>query len=134
MSMVKVKASELTGEALDWAVAKALRFTAKKSAYGTYYWHCEEFHQPYWYNGPMESYKPSTDWNQGGPLMALISGLKRKFGGWEVKVHTDGGEFLGEGRGETQLIAVCRAIVASTLGRYGREVEVPHELVGVDCD
>lgn len=66
--IVKVKTSELSGVQLDYAVAKALGFTMKKSAYGTDNWHSEDF-GPCWYNGRVEGYRPSTNWIQCGQLM-----------------------------------------------------------------
>lgn len=143
-TMVKVKTAELTGAALNWAVAQVLGFTVKKSAYDTDFWHCEELCQPYWYNGPVEDYKPSSDWSHGGPLVDALM----KTGKWEVVQSVTAGEVAVQNynsecvpvdgkdwdadilyfSSKSLLIAFCRAFVAS---ERGEEVEVPQDLVEV---
>jgi hypothetical protein len=93
-----MKTNELTGAALDWAVAK-----------------CEvgadfigEIDDPHFY---------STDWAQGGAIIeregiALIPGWTAERPGFSAD-------------GETALIAAMRCYVASKLGD---EVEIPSEL------
>jgi hypothetical protein len=51
---VKLKANELTGAALDWAVAK-----------------CEGMvpNTPFIASNKEYTFKPSTDWAQGGPII-----------------------------------------------------------------
>jgi hypothetical protein len=82
-----MKTSELTGAALDWAVAKCegLRFEEWET-WGNY----------------------STDWAQGGPIIeregiALLPPELAEMPGYE-------------GRGETLLIAAMRCYVTSKLG------------------
>ncbi len=122
---MKIKTSELTNTALDWAVAK-----------------CEVVEVEYINDGitrcllqvsPFTGrYSPSTNWAQGGPLIEREEiGLKRnapcsKGREWEaspsILAKGAGGKF---GYGLTPLIAAMRCYVASKLGD---EVEVPEEL------
>lgn len=106
--MKKIKTSELTGAALDWAVAKCDydELSAKNiqyPQYATYY----------------PKISPSTDWAQGGPIIerekigALFNGFN-----WFIPNTTI--------QGKTPLIAAMRCYVAS---KFGDEVEIPEELV-----
>lgn len=105
--MLEMKTSELTGVALDWAVAK-----------------CE--HE----NLYMEPY--STNWAQGGPIIEREKiGLHCGDGTWGV----DNGVWeashpkcLYVERGATPLIAAMRVYVASQLGE---EIELPEGLTNV---
>ena len=125
-----MKTSELTGAALDWAVAKCEGFTdydhatetmlAPRKAYGRV---------------NLDEYSYSTDWGQGGPIIereriflkpSKLSPTTSKRTSWgahgfykytEQKVHR---------HGDTPLIAAMRCYVASKLGD---EVEIPEELV-----
>lgn len=115
-----MKTSELTGAALDWAVAK-----------------CEGLET--WQDssqillvGDDEPYRPSTDWAQAGPLIEreLIS-VSREFASsrvewaaWTPAPIRDDAEAFGYG--PTPLIAAMRCYVASKLGD---EVDVPEELL-----
>lgn len=101
-----MKTSELTGVALDWAVAKAI---------GEY--------------KPVAVPKYSSDWAQGGPIIE-----REKIDlSWDVELaHKDGRwraelDVMYESKGQTPLIAAMRCYVASKLGD---EVEVPDELLG----
>jgi hypothetical protein len=113
-----MKTSELTGAALDWAVAKCEGWetvTAKDNT-GEHLWlmkgdkdmnpkHC----------------RFSTNWAQGGPI------IEREFIWLEINegqcyAHKNGLDFY---EGETPLIAAMRCYVAS---KMGDEVEVPDEL------
>lgn len=103
---MKIKTSELTGAALDWAVgmAEGLDYPADSEEFGCY--------------------EPSSDWSQGGPLID-------KHDVQILKFHGETMAGIGEGLvdyypGSTRLIAACRAIVASKLGD---EVDVPEELL-----
>lgn len=104
-----VKVSELTGAALDWAVAKC------GGAVGE--------------NDRLPWYSPSTNWAQGGPLIESIKGFK--FKQWleskpetccEAHIHNYEGDWIQFG--PTPLIAAMRCYVASKLGDT---VEVPDE-------
>ena len=123
-----MKTSELTGVALDWAVAKCegVEFELDDGAMviGTRYeansaddnYGCEFD----------ETYNPSTDWQQGGPI---IEREKIKLG-WVVdhwvaqKDFNYNKSFYGRDP-HHPLIAAMRCYVASKLGD---EVEIPNEL------
>jgi hypothetical protein len=113
---MKLKTDELTGAALDWAVAK-----------------CEGqvYHGPAWT-------KYSTDWAQGGPIIererisvmlsfkgSYAEGSNAKPSGWCARKYQYG--VLNEplSYGPTPLVAAMRCYVASKLGD---EVEIPEEL------
>jgi len=102
-----MKTSELTGAALNWAVAKCEGKTKnplRDSHYGVY--------------------APSTNWAQGGPIIEREGiDLKRITGAlWDA--HSNNVSFYEDG--PTPLIAAMRCLVASKLGD---EVEIPKELV-----
>ena len=126
-----MKTSELTGVALDWAVAKC------------------EGHDAHVYGGIVRTtmlkvFGPechySTDWSQGGPIIE-----REKIGVWWATHYVDdeGIEYgnhwyaemgctddnadkpYGIFTGPTPLIAAMRCYVASKLGD---EVEIPEEL------
>jgi hypothetical protein len=114
-----MKTNELTGLALDWAVAK-----------------CEGVEL---YSGPRDNnpaykanwvrrkhgdlYQPSTDWSQGGPIIER-EGISIEYAAdpekWCACIMAD-----QEVYGPTPLIAAMRCYVASKLGD---EVEIPEEL------
>ena len=105
--MTKIKTSELQGAALDWAVARACNY---------------EFND-HWF-------KPSTNWNQGGPLILQYGASldRESCDDWGSVILVDRGDGIpswGVMIGPTPLIAACRAIVAAKLGD---EVDVPEEL------
>jgi hypothetical protein len=99
---MKIKTSELTGAALDWAVAE-----------------CENV---YCFDG---SYTPSTNWSQGGPIIERewidLHCVNDSL--WEAECPAPGG--LAMQNGPTPLIAAMRCYVASKLGD---EVEIPEEI------
>lgn len=107
-----MKVANLSGAALDWAVAKCegIYFTVQgngelKAVYREYYPHL-------W-----ENYSPTTDWSQGGPIIERegISILPLEDGGWTAAT----GELYVEDdnpRNPTPLIAAMRCYVASKLG------------------
>ena len=113
---MKIKTSELTGAALDWAVAK-----------------CEG--EPVRYDGEIvryapgqfsdeEPYNPSTNWSQGGPIIEREEiGFFQKHDEGYAQAAKPGAEFVR--RGPTPLIAAMRCLVSS---RLGDEVDVPEEL------
>ena len=103
-----MKTSELTGAALDWAVAKCEGFVDRLDLTPWEFLRYREDH----------NYEPSTDWAQGGPIIERESmGVFPLEKGWAA----------GFQNGSTPLIAAMRCYVASKLGD---EVEVPNELKG----
>jgi hypothetical protein len=104
-----LKTSELTGAALDWAVAKCTGMTWDVALSGHY------------------TYKPSTDWAQGGPIIEReqidIQCFPRRSGGhiWRTW-YCDG---------PAPLIAAMRCYVGSKLGD---EVDVPLECLIYETD
>lgn len=96
--------SELTGAALDWAVAKCEGRTTLE--------------MPEWW----ASYRYSTNWAHGGPI------VERE----KITLEWTGEDWMGYIRhdeeffGPTPLIAAMRCYVASCLGD---EVEIPQQLL-----
>jgi hypothetical protein len=103
-----MKTSELTGAALDWAVA---RCEGRRHTDFGWWW---------------DNYHPSTDWAQAGPI------IEREGFGFEFNPEEE--EFIAfyptkqgspEGIGKTHLIAAMRCYVASKLGD---KVKIPNEV------
>jgi hypothetical protein len=119
-----MKTSELTGAALDWAVATALGRGPKYNmeSHGRTW-------RGWWLAAPGHEYEPmprySTNWAQGGPIIDRehISTTYVYWGEWEA--WDDKTMPPPKYRGPTALIAGMRCYVASELGE---EVEVPDEL------
>lgn len=120
-----IKTSELTGTALDWAVAKAT---------GTRVFLDREYKQTRWrvldadlvdmgVDGSAEL-NYSTNWSQGGPIIERERIELHNAVGGEWAAHA---EFQIYGIGPTPLIAAMRCYVASKLGD---EVDVPWQLAG----
>jgi len=123
---MKIKTSELSGAALDWAVAKCegRNITLMRNTNGTL------FKQPVWADG-IEQCNYSNFWAQGGPIIerefiALDFGHPwRAFTQVEEAVGDDIVPVNVDAYGPTPLIAAMRCYVSSKLGD---EVEVPEEL------
>ena len=117
-----MKTSELTGAALDWAVAKCegerIKWDADEEAF--IYYDREE--------GGDRTWSPSTDWAQGGPSIER-EGITVSYGspvvGLEWMACDRGSTHIQHG--PTYLIAAMRCYVASKLGDT---VDVPAELTG----
>lgn len=125
---VEVKTPDLSGAALDWAVAKAEGVSV--DIRGQVHPIGSPFRgSKYLAIGDMGlGFNPSADWRQGGPLIEkykldIGAPLENKNGPWNAA--TEWGHPLGY-KGCTPLIAACRAIVASVLGEA---VSVPKELL-----
>jgi len=112
---MRMKTSELTGAALDWAVAK-----------------CEgyEIIKMHAFEGDIKchgwighSYSPSTNWAHGGPIIEreMIELVPQTPALWDAMYKTQ----HIPNDGPTPLIAAMRCYVASVLGD---EVEIPEEL------
>ena len=99
-----MKTSELTGAALDWAVAKC-DFISVRNGFDD---NCPEY---------------STDWSQGGPI---IERERTEFDFNEDTQMFHAYDGVHGGVGQTHLIAAMRCYVASKLGG---EVEIPNELM-----
>lgn len=101
-----MKTSELTGTALDWAVAKCEGLPVSRL---------------HWSNRFLDAYEYSIEWSKGGPIIEResINLVKMHGHGW----HADCGKVA---TGPTPLIAAMRCYVASKLGD---EVEIPEELL-----
>ena len=109
--MAKVKTSELTGAALDWAVAKC-----GGGAKDLMLW--LDAHALY------DMYQYSTDWAQGGPIIER-EGIDVMFEGPEWYAYIRWEDKTLQHDGPTPLIAAMRCYVASKLGDT---IELPEEL------
>ena len=143
--LVEVKTAELTGPALDWAVANATeawefahewfptmtldpRFIGVRNvAVDGCVW--LEPRNPF--RQDPQPFRPSTDWAQGGPLADkykpdLQTTAKGEFSAY-LNNDTACPDPLIFQSGPTYLVALCRVVVAAKLGDV---VSVPSELVG----
>jgi hypothetical protein len=112
--------SELTGAALDWAVAKCERLSVR--------WDTDEDAFIYFdrEEGANREWSPSTNWAQGGPIIEReripIGPQFKQWWAGRCDVMDDD----NNGRtGATPLIAAMRCYVASKLGDT---VDIPEEL------
>ena len=111
---MKIKTSELTGAALDWAVAK---YADKHVSIGDIHW---------------RNYSPSTNWAQGGPIIERERIEIQKGNPLYFPKGNERGDYYeplwiaGKMHGSTPLIAAMRCLVASKLGD---KIEVPDELL-----
>lgn len=107
-----MKTSELTGDALDWAVVRA-----------NYEINFEEV----WLNW-REDCRYSTDWAEAGPIIERARIGVEPWGGdafWVAMTYSETGMTLQKKFGSKPLIAAMRCYVAS---RLGDDVEIPEEL------
>ena len=116
---MKIKTNELTGAALDWAVAKC-------EIYPMGIWYDED-ELPMIRDDEVPEYKPSIEWAQGGPIIEREGLLVRpsftdERGKWTSILWASASFFES---GPTPLIAAMRCYVASKLGD---EIEIPTEL------
>jgi hypothetical protein len=124
MTLIEVKTADLTGAALDWAVAECLKPSIKhpeRFSIGTFGpLFSRGYKYPCWAG---RKYAPSADWKEGGPI------IEREF----LDVWRNGFEWVSRlgrqsealFRGPTPLIAAMRCYVAS---KKGDVVMVPAEL------
>ena len=126
---MKIKTNELSGAALDWAVAKCEGYAPVFSRHYVTPSHAED---PKKVCIPAQSwvqpFEPSTNWAQGGPIIEreriLLQpeiGKENAGNAWSAISLTGCVSY-----GPTPLIAAIRCYVASKLGD---EVEVPDELI-----
>ena len=118
-----MKTSELTGAALDWAVAKCEGGTGFWYDSIATYWITIDGKDRALSKGWAQSYQPSTDWKQGGPIIEREEiSVNWANGQWEAHTVTDDDNFDQIEYGPTPLIAAMRCYVASKLGD---DVDVP---------
>lgn len=117
---MKIKINKLTGDALNWAVAK-----------------CEgvEFTYENFPRHELLVYQYTNDWSLGGPIIerekielkSWIGTMGVKEGTWVAEVQHEDKIFDGlmrsEGQGTTPLIAAMRCYVASK--HFTNEIDVP---------
>lgn len=149
MAMVSVRIRDLSGAALDWAVAKCEGYRVRRNPFsGTAY---DDFEHFYWVDdhdgeevirdlgwirpGYQSDYSPSTKWHQGGPIIEREGIDIFRFNGNET-VWTAGIFRKDKGKehrhaieedGPTPLIAAMRCYVASKAD--GDSVMIPEELI-----
>ena len=131
---MKIKTSELTGAALDWAVAKCEGHPKAIDSSGL--------------DGPLVmcgfvqvhlyserkgqewvAYLPTSNWAQGGPIIEreeidtyCHESPKSGCGWWVAEITGT----QAKGKGSTPLIAAMRCLVCAKLGD---EIDIPEELV-----
>ncbi|AIR90476.1 phage protein NinX family protein [Pseudomonas cremoricolorata] len=125
---ISVRASNLTGAALDWAVAQAENVETSWR-YGRELVKVHDRHGIELIESIRSVYAPSTNWAQGGPL------IDKHRGGFQWNANMGGSDtcyWAGPGNttrwhyGPTALVAFCRSLVESKLGSH---VQVPKELM-----
>ncbi|MCG3462723.1 DUF2591 domain-containing protein [Xenorhabdus bovienii] len=125
---MKIKTSELTGRALDWAVARTVGYESIKISPKT-----KDILVGY-IDRPI-TYSPTLNWGQIPALLidyriAIIPERLSDTGGsdgWYARFYLDGGKQYTTDVCECPQIAICRAVVAAQLGD---EIDIPDELVG----
>lgn len=131
-----MKTSELTGAALDWAVALAEGYTSDIRLNKYKQW--EDLGRTQLYDDDYTYWSPSTDWAQGGPIIERENITVRKtwVGGeprigqdaWKADIAFHNGVLVAGAwfdYGPTALVAAMRCYVASKLGG---EIGIPEEL------
>ena len=118
-----MKTSELTGAALDWAVAKCEGFGDSPRSMEIFMYQ----------QSRGMGYCYSTDWSRGGPIIEREwINIEKRINEmhWTASVIYEDKEHDGferaEAKGDTPLIAAMRCYVATKLGD---EVEIPEELM-----
>ena len=124
---MKLKTSELTGAALDWAVAKCEDIHVSMARGGWFVFDSDAFseYRNDYNDDKLQSFKPSTNWAQGGLIIEREEiSLDRVTSALWVATRIEGSS-VSESDGPTPLVAAMRCYVASQLGD---EVDVPEEL------
>jgi hypothetical protein len=118
---MELKTSELTGSALDWAVAKcegfnATQYESKRLAI----LHRRDDAQP-------RAFVPSSDWSQGGPIIERerITLECTSDTGWFTAEFRSNDKNRFPAYGPSPLVAAMRCYIASKLGDT---VTIPDEL------
>lgn len=125
------KTNELTGLALDWAIAKCEGGAGLCTTPWRTWWIKIDGEERALSKGWAQSFNPSTDWSQGGPIIERESihtyTVFAPHGpSWCADVRDSKGNIKHWKHGPTALIAAMRCYVASKLGD---EVDVPKELL-----
>ena len=120
-----MKTSELTGAALDWAVAKCEGVSVEISIGGWWVFDSSAFPKfiDSYNDGKWQAFHPSICWAQGGPIIEqekieIFIRDEMWFAYSSLSVPQDF-------HGDTPLIAAMRCYVAS---QFGDEIDVPDEL------
>jgi len=119
---MQIKTQDLTGPALNWAVAEALGYQPR--VYST-----QSIRAELPTGGVIAPFMPGFRWDQGGPIieregLSIIHVGDDWLDAW--KARKGDGHWKGEYKhGPTPLIAAMRCFVAS---RLGDAVEVPEAL------
>lgn len=133
---MKVKTKELTGAALDWAVAIAEGFKPSQLyIYKGYYTPSSIYTRTFNDDGKPRGYITGPDrlyshkWEAGGPIIereqiAVVPMME----GWEAQYEPTDTMTTYLAYGPTPLTAAMRCFVVSKLGD---EVEIPDELVNL---
>jgi hypothetical protein len=108
---MNIQTSELTGAALDWAVAKCEGYIDDCNTW---------MHEATISEIEEGHYKPSTEWAQGGPIIqrefiGFVIIDRSNFKLWDA-VGMGFGRGAPVGRGATPLEAAMRCYIASKLG------------------
>ena len=120
MTGIRIKTEELTGPALDWAVAQADGVPIEREQYS------DPDDWDWYYNGV--TYYPSQDWAIAGPIIERERITVRPSAStkdWTAVMCDFYQRPAWYGEGSTPLIAAMRAYAASVLGD---EVELPEGL------
>lgn len=128
--MIKIKTADAIGPALDWLVAQAIdqtvRINISRTSKKIYIICGRTGHEG------TATFKPSTDWLRGGPIIErekiALRAYAHETDKWsaEPSISTISLKVSAFRVGPTPLIAAMRCYVASKLGD---EVEVPEELL-----
>lgn len=124
-----MKTSELIGPALDWAVAKCEGATDFRFDTVATYWVTLDGKDRALSKGWAQSFTPSTDWAQGGPIIerervCIDIDSSGVWLAWNKQNYEDEPRYMVSG--PTPLIAAMRCYVASKLGD---DIDVPKELL-----
>ncbi|WP_188036232.1 phage protein NinX family protein [Pseudomonas sp. EZ-C24] len=127
--LIEVKTARLIGAPLDWAVAMAEDFSSAPGRRTTI-WRAEEDPTSVSIRGAAEGfgYRPSANWEQGGPLIDKHRGSTQHSPGLADEACYSGGPAAAGIwlYGPTALVAFCRGFVHHMLGDT---VQVPKELI-----
>lgn len=128
--MKTIETSELIGAALDYAVGRAngwLDYPTDSIEKGVY-WHTDPAKAPYGHRMWKEDYQPSTNWEQGGPVIERVGIAISKVKAIKTRQWVAGLALPSKAPsyGPTPLVAAMRCYVTQCLGN---EVKIPRELL-----